>query len=308
MAEQDRWGVIYSTSPSLFKGHKRWMQIRRYLDSKGVAYDFVQSEAVGSVERLAGMLCQNGYRTIVLVGDDGALYDAINGIMSHVDVLPADFAFGLIPYGIGHDFARFWSISSDDYEDAVDRLIARRTRKIDVGYISYQKDGVEQKRYFLNCINIGLGARLIKTTNDFLRITKSSLLSVIPVFVRHLFERKSVKLKFQIETEVVDGSFMSVCIGNGLGYGQTPNAVPYNGMIDVSTVTRPLWWQMFEGFWLLGKGRFLNYKNVHPYRAQKVLVSDIGKAFLTLDGRELKEKNPTPFEVGVESEVIEFVV
>lgn len=308
MAEQNRWGVIYSTNPILFKRNKRWNQIRRYMEDKGVLYDYVQSDSVGSVERLCGMLCENGYKTIVLVGDDGALYDAINGIMAHKRSLTSDFAFGIIPLGVGHDFARFWGMDSSSYQEAVDRIIERRVRKIDVGCITYSSGGYAEKRYFLNCINIGLGARLVKTTNDFLRIMGSSKLNVIPIFIRQIFERKSFDLKFQIETEVVDGTYMSVCIGNCLGYGQTPNSVPYNGMVDVSTVTRPLWWQLFEGFWLLGKGRFLNYKNVHPYRAQKVKVMDIGKAFITLDGRELAEKHPAPFEVYVEPEVINFIV
>ena len=63
------------------KGKKRWKEIKEYMDSKGVDYDYVQSEGFGSVERLAKILANNGYRTIVVVGGDGALNDAINGIM-----------------------------------------------------------------------------------------------------------------------------------------------------------------------------------------------------------------------------------
>lgn len=308
MAEQTRWGVIYSIHPGFLKVHKKWKKIRSYMDQKRVQYDFVQSEAAGSVERLTAMMCDNGYETIVIVGDDGALYDAINAIMSRKDKLADNFAFGIIPVGVGHDFARFWNISQDDYQGAIDRIIDRKTRRIDVGCITYNNEGGVEKRYFLNCINIGLGARLVKITNDLLRLTHSSTLSVIPIFARNIFERHQFNLKFQIETEVVEGEFMSVCIGNCLGYGQTPNAVPYNGMVDVSTVTRPLWWQLFEGFWLLGKGRFLNYKNVHPYRAVNVKIMDVGKALVTLDGRELKVKNPIPFEIGAEMEVVKFIM
>lgn len=308
MAEQTRWGVIYSINPGFLKVHKRWKKIRQYLEQKGVEYDFVQSEAPGSVERLVGMMCDNGYKTVVIVGDDGALYDAVNAIMQRKEKLDDDFAFGVIPVGVGHDFARFWGISQDDYQDAIHRIIARKTRKIDVGYITFNNEGKEEKRYFLNCINIGLGARLVKITNDLLRLTHSSKLSLIPIYARNIFERHQFNLKFQIQTEVVDGTYMSVCIGNCLGYGQTPNAVPYNGMVDVSTITRPLWWQLFEGFWLLGKGRFLNYKNVHPYRAERVKVIDVGKALVSLDGRELTVKQPTPFVVGSEMETLKFIM
>lgn len=80
--EPGKWGVIYNPKAGTRKVQKRWKEIKEYMDSKGVSYDYVQSEGFGSVERLAGILTNNGYRTIVVVGGDGALNDAINGIMS----------------------------------------------------------------------------------------------------------------------------------------------------------------------------------------------------------------------------------
>ena len=53
----------------------------------------------------------------------------------------------------------------------------------------------------------------------------------------------------------------TMCIGNASGYGQTPNAVPYNGMLDVSIVHHPGMTQLFEGFYLfyvLKKNEFLS--------------------------------------------------
>ena len=80
-AEPEKLGVIYNPKAGTRKVQKRWKEIKEYMDSKGVPYDYVQSEGFGSVERLAGILANNGYRTIVVVGGDGALNDAINGIM-----------------------------------------------------------------------------------------------------------------------------------------------------------------------------------------------------------------------------------
>ena len=115
-------------------------------------------------------------------------------------------------------------------------------------------------------------------------------------------------LSLKIETEEIEGKFMSVCIGNCHGYGQTPNSVPYNGLLDVSLITRPEWWQLFEGFWLLGKGRFLNYKNVHPYRARQIVVKETDKALISLDGLELPVRNVTPLRVEIEKDVLDFIV
>ena len=71
--EPGKWGVIYNPKAGTRKVQKRWKEIKEYMDSKGVNYDYVQSEGFGSVERLAKILANNGYRTIVIVGGDGAL-------------------------------------------------------------------------------------------------------------------------------------------------------------------------------------------------------------------------------------------
>ena len=50
-----KWGVIYNPRAGTRKAQKRWKEIKEYIDSKQVAYDYIQSEGFGSVERIAGM-------------------------------------------------------------------------------------------------------------------------------------------------------------------------------------------------------------------------------------------------------------
>ena len=80
--EPNRWGIIYNPKAGSRKTQKRWNEIRSYMENRKVVFDYVQSEGFGSVERLARTLANNGYRTIVIVGGDGAINDAINGIMT----------------------------------------------------------------------------------------------------------------------------------------------------------------------------------------------------------------------------------
>ena len=132
-----RWGIVYVPMAGVRKKHRRWHQIKEYLELKKVQYDYIQSEDYGAVERLTRMYVENGYKTIVVVGGDMAVNDAINGIMtSSVEDLN-DISFGIIANGIGNDFARFWDIEFDDYKKAVDTIINRRTRLVDVGFCSY---------------------------------------------------------------------------------------------------------------------------------------------------------------------------
>ena len=149
---------------------------------------------------------------------------------------------------------------------------------------------------------------MIKTTYDAAYIIGSRRLSIISALINRIFERKQFTMSMKIETEEIEGKYMSMCVGNCLGYGQTRNSVPYNGLLDVSLITRPKWWQLFEGFWLLGKGRFLNYKNVHPYRARQIVVNDVDKALVSLDDIVLHAKAPAPMRVTIERDALNFVV
>lgn len=42
--EPEKWGVIYNPKAGTRKVQKRWKEIKEYMDSKGVSYDYVQSE------------------------------------------------------------------------------------------------------------------------------------------------------------------------------------------------------------------------------------------------------------------------
>ncbi len=64
-----------------WRSAKRWEKIEKVLRQQGVDYDFVQSENQKSVERLVKMFINNGYKTIVIVGGDSALNDAVNCLM-----------------------------------------------------------------------------------------------------------------------------------------------------------------------------------------------------------------------------------
>ena len=307
--ESSRWGILYCPKTSFLSNpRKRWEKIQKALDERNVMYDFVQSETAESVERLVKMMIQNGYKTIVIVGGDSALNDAVNCLMMEEKSVRDEIALGVIPNGVLNDFAKFWDFDGDDVEQTIDWLIKRRIRKIDLGCIRYtNKQGDKCHRYFLNCINIGLTADIMNLRRQTRSLFGSHTLSfIVSVFVM-LFHRMEYKMKLKINSDVIDRKVMTVCIGSGPGYGQTPNAVPYNGMLDVSVVYHPEVVQLIEGLWLLVAGRFLNHRSVHPYRTREVEVEYAKKAIVGIDGRMMK----TPvgsYRINVEQEVVNFLI
>ena len=254
------------------------------------------------------MMISNGYKTIIVVGGDSALNDAVNCLMMEEKSVRHEIALGVIPNGVMNDFARFWDFDEDKVEQTIDWLLQRRLRKVDLGCIRYTNaKGEKCHRYFLNCINIGMTADIMNLRRQTRRLFGSRTLSFITSLFVMLFHRMEYKMKLKINNDVIDRKVMTVCIGSGPGYGQTPNAVPYNGMLDVSVVYHPEMVQLIEGLWLLITGRFLNHRSVHPYRTTEVKVDYAKKAMVGIDGRLMK----TPvgdFRIDVEQEVISFLI
>lgn len=303
--EPSKWGVIYNPKAGTRKAQKRWKEIKEYMDSKKVDYDYVQSEGFGSVERLAKILANNGYRTIVVVGGDGALNDALNGILLSEAKDKSEIAVGIIPNGIGNDFARYWNLDLE-YKKAVDWIINNRRRKIDVGFCRYYNGKEHERRFFFNAVNIGLGARIVRITDQTKRFWGVKTLSYLAAFFLLFFERKLYRMHLCINGEHIRGRIMTVCIGNASGYGQTPSAVPYNGWLDVSIIYRPQLLQIFTGLWLLIRRRILNHKVVRIYRTKKVKVLRARNASVDLDGRLLPKH--FPIEIGIKPEYITLII
>lgn len=308
MNNENRWGILYCPKHEHSSQSKHWGRIEKCLRDNGVEYDFIQSESTSSVERLVKMMINNGYRTIIIAGGDSALNDAVNCLMQVEADVRNRIALGVIPNGVMNDFAHFWDFKEGDVDQTVKWLKARRIRKIDLGCIRYKNKKDEAcRRYFLNCVNIGLIASIMNLRRKTRHVLGSRALSFLFSFILLVFQRMEYKMHLKINSDTVKRNVMTVCVGNALGYGQTPSAVPYNGMLDVSVVYHSEMAQVFEGIYLFVRGKFLNHRSVHPYRTQKVEVISSEKALVGIDGR-LMNTPVGSYEISVEHEVINFLI
>ena len=303
--KETRWGILYCPKG---RNSKQREKIQRVLDESQVQYDFVQSESSDSVERLMTMLIHNGYKTIVIAGGDSALNDAVNCLMKEEKQVRDSIALGVIPNGMVNDFARYWNFKEGNLEQTVAWLKKQRVRKVDLGCIRYtNKQGEQCHRYFLNCVNIGLIADIMNLRRQTRSLLGSRTLSFIVSIFLMIFHRMDYKMHLKINSDVISRKVMTLCVGSGPGYGQTPSAVPYNGMLDVSVVYHAEIMQVLAGLWLLITGRFLNHRSVHPYRTREVQVEEAKHALVGVDGRLLG--TPTgPYRISIEQEVINFLI
>ena len=300
-----KWGVIYCPNPSR-RTKRRWKKTLQALKEAGQPFDFVQSEGDGSAARLAAMMTQNGYRTIIVVGGDAALNEAINGIMHAESPTGEHPTLGVIPNGYANDFAHYWGYIPDEITATITRLQRGIKRRIDVGVVA-EGASKQEHHYFLNCLNIGIVANIIhlkRTTRNFwMSRTLSNLFSALQL----VFKRQQFKARFNIHFENHEGTITGLCIGSAHSYGQTPSAVPYNGLLDIASISQAPLTKTINGLWLLFMGRFLSYNKVKFWRAQSIEILDTNNAPISLDGR-IHRTEATRLSVGILHEEIEFLV
>ncbi len=175
-----------------------------------------------------------------------------------------------------------------------------------MGYCNFYDGEKHVRRYFMNAVNIGLGARIVRITDQTKRFWGVKFLSYLAALFLLFFERKLYRTHLKINDEHIRGRIMTVCVGNATGYGQTPSAVPYNGWLDVSVIYRPELLEVIAGLWMLIQGRILNHKMVKSYRTKKVRVLRARNASVDLDGRILPKH--FPIEIGILSESITLII
>ena len=300
-------GVIFCPRNRQGGTRRRLRKILHLLQERGAAFDYVWSESPGSVERLASMMTRAGYKKIVVVGGDAALNHALCGIFSVNGGEGRLPALGVIPAGYGNDFARFWDLNAGDSRAAVDALLRGHERKVDVGVCTLGgQDG--QKYSVLNCVNLGVAASITSLRRKTRTLCGLNTLSDLFSAVLLLFKRPAFRFTFNLPGERVDDRrAMTLCVGSSRGYGQTPSAVPYNGLLDVTMVSAPQPTQVLHGIWLLFTNRFLSHKGVSVWRTKSIAFASTGNAPMSIDGRMVHE-SLSQVDLSVMQEKISFII
>ena len=118
----------------------------------------IESRGVGDMEERVLAECGAGSSAIIVVGGDGSVHEAVNGILKS----GRPTTFGLIPAGTGNDFAKACGIPLD-WQEAT-RLLARQLagersgRPVDAGRMN--------DRFFANGAGIGFDARSTGLQDD----------------------------------------------------------------------------------------------------------------------------------------------
>jgi len=202
------------------RGRRYARRIRRYLESSGVRFSASFSRNSGDVEQQTRAACASGCRHIVVVGGDGTIHEAVNGILAAGTGAGADPALGLIPLGTGNDFAKALGMPMR-WRAACDLIVARirngQYRRIDAGRCN--------DYFFANGIGIGLDARVTVASQrwKWLPGSLSYVVGLLQVLAAGI---PASGARIRCDGELLEGRFSMAVACNGQWVGGVFNIAP----------------------------------------------------------------------------------
>ncbi len=293
------WFIIVNPNAGNGKGKKDWERISGLFGKEEIPVQAKFTTRKGQAIDFTGDAIEKGFRQIISVGGDGTLNEVVNGIFSQDKVSPGQVTIGMIPVGTGNDWGRMFGIPLV-YEGAVKVIKERKTMLHDVGIISYYSGSEQQKRYFLNIAGMGFEALVVKKTNRQKDKGKSNQALYFYTLVSSLLSYKITDAEIFIDGKRNSAPIFSINIGNGRycggGMRQTPDAMPDDGLLDVTVIREMGRLEVIRSLKLLYDGTILSHPKVDGYRCKNVKVTSESLIFIEADGESLGH---TPAEFSI---------
>ncbi|MFN8240833.1 MAG: diacylglycerol kinase family protein [Bacteroidales bacterium] len=281
------------------KGKKDWKRIEGLFLREGITAVPQFTTCKGHAMELARKAVMEGHDRIITVGGDGTLNEVINGIFTQDKRDPRDIAVGLLPVGTGNDWGRMFGIPLV-YEAAVKVIKENRQMRHDVGLVNYFTGDIQQKRYFINIAGLGFEALVVKKTNKQKDKGKSNTAIYFYNLLSSLLSYHITPADIYIDGVKNSSKVFSVNVGNGRycggGMRQTPEALPYDGLLDITVIKEMGRLEIIRNLNLLYDGTILSHPKVDGYRASSVRVESESLLYAEADGESLGH-TPAEFTV-----------
>jgi diacylglycerol kinase (ATP) len=179
-------------------------------------------------------------------------------------------ALGIVPAGTGNDVARYLGLPRKDAAAAADRVVAGRTRTIDLARCG--------SRYFVTVMAAGFDAVVNERANRMTWPRGQMRYNLATVAELRTFEPISYTLDLDGATRRLDA--MLVAVGNGPSFGGglriTEGAVLDDGLLDVvlfKPVTKP---GLLRTYPKLFRGTHVTHPQYEHHRVRRVTVAAPG--------------------------------
>lgn len=213
---------------------------------------------------LAHACVADGVEALVVCGGDGLVHLALQALAR------TGVPLGVVPSGTGNDVARYLGLPRRDPVAAADRVVASRTRTIDLA--------VSQGTYFVTVLAAGFDAIVNERANR-MRWPRGQMRYNLATLAE-LRTFAPLPYTLDIDGAVHRHEAMLVAVGNGPSFGGglriTEGALLDDGLLDVVVITRMSRAKLVRSYPRLFTGRIAEVAEHVHHRARKVTVAAPG--------------------------------
>lgn len=213
---------------------------------------------------LARQAVSDGVDALVICGGDGMVHLAVQAVADTGTPL------GIVPAGTGNDVARYFDIPRKDPVAAVERVIAGRTRTIDLA-----RSGT---KYYVTVLAAGFDAIVNERANAMTWPKGQMRYNLATLAELRVFEPLHYTLEIDGRTLRLDA--MLVAIGNGSSFGGglriTEGAVLDDGLLDVVIIKPMSKLGLVKTYPKLFKGTHVTHPAYEHHLARSVTVAAAG--------------------------------
>ncbi len=309
LVSSNHWAIIINPK----SGKKSFRHQQKYLfltlKHAGIEFEYRMTKFTGHASKIAQFFVQKGYQNIMVLGGDGTMSEAINGIFSAKISNTSNLKIALIPRGTGNDWARFWGLTTN-YKQSIDVFLKGKIQPIDIGKVEFELEGKNESHYFINSIGLGLDAAVVNLTHRLKEIFGSHSFMYTLALLGAVFTYKPHKVRIYSDEKNITDSMFTMNVANGCysggGMKQNPNAVPYDGLLDVMMAKKPTFWDIITALLRLFNGKLLEHPVIQSFQTQNLLLQCDKTALMEADGIILN--GFSPFKISIIPNAIQMIV
>ncbi|MCO6485295.1 MAG: diacylglycerol kinase family lipid kinase [Saprospiraceae bacterium] len=294
------WLLLINPGAGRGKALEKWGILEPLLRKAGPAFEIRFSDAPGRIADMAEQACREGFSSIVILGGDGSVHEAVNGLLRSglpIDRLPV---LRLLPCGTGNDWARWWRIPSDPQ-----RWIRQSShwpvQAHAAGRIDYQRDGQSRHRYFANVAGLAYDAWIVRKVEEKPATKRHPFIYILRV-LQWLFHYSPQQADVTADHRSWTGSFYTInagiCPYSGGGMRLTPHARPDQGFLAITIAGDLPLYRILLHMWRFYTGSIGRVKGVETLLARDLDIRPAGHPVMGVeaDGEWLGE---TPCRITV---------
>ena len=241
----------------------RDVALRRLRDSGLVVRNIAGRDADEAAD-LARASVADGVDALVVCGGDGLVHLAVQALAE------SGIPLGIIPSGTGNDVARYLDVPRRDPVAAADRVVARRTRTLDLA-----RSG---SRWFVTVMAAGFDAIVNERANHMRWPRGQMRYNLATVAELRTFRPLPYTLDLDGATRRVDA--MLVAVGNGPSFGGglriTEGALLDDGLLDVVIIKEMSRAKLVRTYPKLFSGTHTTVAEYEHHRVRRVTVAAPG--------------------------------